>query len=481
MSTAGCIQSTVADNSGNGLDLADGTFILDHDTVAHNGAGLNTRGDDLDLAAENSIIGANTADCSGGGYALEQGPPPVGNNLLGENCYYYQSGTNDILLTDSVAEPDLNGGPTPSILPPDQALGAARSLDCGADQRLYVVTDHTSCDIGSVNTSSGITGAVVPETDTTPLAFGTVPTNSPMELSTTIRNSGGGLGGVSSVSVSGSGFSLAAGGRRRARTSWLYPQDSNYCFITVTAAPTHQTDISGTLSVHLLGVGDAAGGGGVINIPLTATGGAPVTGDPSALAAPHPLSIRYGAAATVTTTLTDKVASNPIGGANVTLLSRAGTSGAFAPVMTTTTSAAGKAGASVHPHVNTQYKWTYTGAGLHAAASSTAASISVMQVVHAALSAPTVKRHHAVKVYGTISPNESGKTVRLERLAGGGWKPVGGKAKIVRQKLPNGHTAIGYVLTLTPGPAGKETLRVLRAATSANTAGVSGHLTVTVR
>ena len=182
----------------------------------------------------------------------------------------------------------------------------------------------------------------------------------------------------------------------------------------------------------------------------------------------------------MTTTLTDNVGSSGIGGASVTLLSRAGTSGAFTPVKTTITSPAGKATASVHPHVNTQYKWTYAGAGLHIAASSTAGTVSVMQVVHAALSAPTVKRHKAVKVYGTVSPNESGKTVRLERLVSGKWKPFGSKAKIVRQRLPNGHKAIGYALRLTPAQAGKETLRVLRAATSTNAPGASPRLSLTV-
>jgi hypothetical protein len=53
-------------------------------------------------------------------------------------------------------------------------------------------------------------------------------------------------------------------------------------------------------------------------------------------------------------------------------------------------------------------------------------------------------------------------------------------ATIKKQKLPDGTTADGFVFSLTLHTKGTFVLRVTRAATAANTAGSSKHLTLHV-
>jgi hypothetical protein len=96
------------------------------------------------------------------------------------------------------------------------------------------------------------------------------------------------------------------------------------------------------------------------------------------------------------------------------------------------------------------------------------------------LSASKVKHGKEIKVFGTVSPNESGRTVTLQRLVSGTWKTLAVTAKIELQKLPNHKKVVGYVLTYGPNSSGKQTLRVSRTATSTNAGGVSSRLKLTV-
>ncbi len=135
-------QSTMADDS-TGVEFTNSDSQLYGDTVADNSTGVWISGDENDVYAYNSIVGGNTTDCygtvgAGGDWEYDGSGGGNGYNLLGESCEVGNS--TDIALTDPIGSPAENGGPTPSIEPPDQAVGAADETHCsGADQREYLM------------------------------------------------------------------------------------------------------------------------------------------------------------------------------------------------------------------------------------------------------------------------------------------------------------------------------------------------------
>jgi hypothetical protein len=201
--------------------------------------------------------------------------------------------------------------------------------------------------------------------------------------------------------------------------------------------------------------------------------------DASALTAPGNAAVRYGDTVNFATKLTDTVTGNPIKNAAVDLLSRHGTSGSFGKVGAGTTNAQGKVTVSVKPKANGQYEWHYAGAAGHNAVNSPIATVHVAQVVTARLVKASVKKGSAATVWGTVRPPENGQQVKLQMKSSGHW--VTEKAATIhKQKLPNGSTAQGFVVSLTLHNKGTFVLRVTRAATGANTAGSSKPLTLHV-
>jgi hypothetical protein len=244
------------------------------------------------------------------------------------------------------------------------------------------------------------------------------------------------------------------------------------------ASPATITDLdNGTTYLFRVAAQDAFGDGPWSDPSTAVTPHAPLP-HASKLTTPHAATIRDGAKVTLSTTLADSTTHSPLAGATVTLLGRSG-SGPFTTVATAFTDGQGKAGASVHPGVNSQYKWSYAGTSGHAATTTAAVAVSVAQVVHAALSASHVKAHKRARIYGTVSPSETGKSVALQELLKGKWKTLT-TATIKRQKLPNGKKTVGFLLSVKPVKKGTETLRVSRSATSANVAGVSQRLKLKV-
>ncbi len=201
--------------------------------------------------------------------------------------------------------------------------------------------------------------------------------------------------------------------------------------------------------------------------------------DPSALSAPHGSTVSYGKSATLSSKLTDKTSHAAIGSASVSLLSRKGTSGTFHMVKKLTTTSAGLAKAVVQPSVNTQYEFSYAATSAHSAVTSGIATVDVAQVVKAALTKTTIAHGAKDSVYGTVLPAASGEKVSLQVKVNGKWKTIG-SAKTKKQKLPSGTKAVGYVISYTPGKAGKEALRVVRAADATNAGGTSKKLTLKV-
>ena len=561
-------ESTMADNTIDGLYVDNVDVHLDNDTIAHNATGVEISGFGNDVQAANTIVGANTSKDCDGTVIGDWEPGGVnggnGNNLIGFTCAV--SDATDVTLTDSIADLSENGGPTPSIVPPSQAQGAAEPGYCGStgtDQREFLHSAGATCDIGAVDSSDSAT--IVPTGSPDSVDFGTTPTNEPTSATATIYNSGGDIMGISEISITGAGYTIL---KENCTYAVLLHQLSTSCVIGIQAAPSALGEADGTLKVQTTG--------GELDIPLTVTGAAPVaapdaptavhgtagnnrvslswtapaddggqaidtyavryssndgsswtdgpttsntsaavtgltngkayifevaanndfaTGsysapsasltphsasDQSAMTAPATATIKYGASTSLATTLTDSTTHADLASASLVLLARAVGAPSYSQVGTAVTSSHGVAKARVHPTVNTHYKWSFAGSAGHSARVSPLGTISVAQVVHAALSSPHVKPGKRDKVYGTVSPSESGKVVTLQRLVSGRWTSVGVSARITLQTLPNHKKVVGYILSYQPTAKGKQTLRVVRAATSSNAAGASPHLRLTV-
>ena len=570
-------ESTFAGNSSTGL-LAEGDLYLDNDTIAHNGNGIYVQGFGNAIQMANSIIGDNATDCAGTTGDLEPngGPGGNGDNLIGSTCNTGNNSgdTPDIAFPSDATIAALDtSGITPYISPPALAIGAAESGWCGStgtDQLEDTYSGGQQCDIGSINTTSGITTPNVAP-GVSPMAFGDVPINEPATVSTGLANTGGGLVGVSGLSITGdSQFTLSTDG---CTYTLLFNAQGSSCYLSVSAAPDAVgTTITGTLVVHLVGASD-------LDVPLSATGAPPVSapgsptglhgtagkrqvtlswtaptddgGEPiqsydieysansgstwsdwgtfydtsgtvygltngtpyvfevsanngfasgpeSAISAPltphtstdvlalsavHATTIKEGASASVATTLSDKTAHSGVAGVMVHLLKRAaGASGPFTAAGSAKTNGHGQATISVHPKTNTAYEFAFNGNGTYAAApNSSSGVVSVAQRVTASLSASTVAHGHAISVFGTVSPNESGKSVVLEELKSGKWVSLGISARIKNQRLPGSSAkTLGYVLSYAPAASGHEKLRVTRAKTAVNAAGGSHTLSLKV-
>ncbi|MGO9196037.1 MAG: fibronectin type III domain-containing protein [Acidimicrobiales bacterium] len=280
-------DSTFSGNTAAGLTTENGALpYLDGDTIAYNSIGVALYGDTTEVHAENTIVGDNfpsgsstAEDCEGTG-AWESGGGGTGAdngyNLTGSTCSAEDS--TDIALTDTLAVPDENGGPTPSILPPTQAQGTAFPGGCSfADQREYVLAAPvSSCDIGSVQ--SGATGTPDVQPSQSSLGFGTVDQALSKTLSFNVFNNGGDLAGTSQVSTTGStDFSVT--GDSCTYALLIKAVESAYCTIDVTVAPTKAGSLNGQVTVTTTA--------GTIELPLSATGGPVVNvpGTPSGLRA----------------------------------------------------------------------------------------------------------------------------------------------------------------------------------------------------
>jgi hypothetical protein len=567
----GVDASTIAGN-GTGLAINGPADLLD-DTVSHNGTGISVNNDQGGQLA-NSIVGDNTtADCGGNPGQLESNGG--GNNLLASGCDPNTSDSQpDILLTDSIDTVADNGGPTPSILPPSQAVDHGVLGICGGslskvDQREYL-ENGPDCDIGSVNTTDA-TGTPDPSESSNTWDFGTIPTNQPADnpavANIYLNNNGGDVLGVTGVTLTDDGdgaFTLYGNSCQWAYLTREGSQSS--CIVSVKAQPTTVSDtpVTGTLTIDTTG-GDpltvaltVVGGepvpapgpptdvegsvwdhhvnlswtapadvGGVgqsiqqYDVRYSATGGAPWTDgpttsntattigsltdgtayvfevaadngyevsdysapsagltphaheDPSGLSAIAAKTVSFGKPVTLSTTLTDTTTHAPIAGVMVAL--KAGN----VTGVGVKTNSKGVATETIHPTTNARYLWVFGGSSGHAAVSSAGAVVSVAQVVHAALSPSHVKAHKQAKIYGTVSPSETGKSVTLQELVNGKWKTLS-TATIKRQNLPTGKKAVGFVLSVKPSKKGTETLRVSRPATSVNAAGVSQRLKLKV-
>jgi hypothetical protein len=207
---------------------------------------------------------------------------------------------------------------------------------------------------------------------------------------------------------------------------------------------------------------------------VTPTAPTPPAPDSTTLSITAPASVKYGATATISGTLTDSTTRKALSGQTVGLYRRASSSKSFTLVKSVKTTSAGVARDAVKTTANEQYEWRYAATSTHKAATSKVKSVGAVQTVSIARTPAKVKAGKSIKIYGAVTPAGSGK-ISLQSDVKGKWRAAG-TATIKRQKLPNGKKAVGYVFTVKLAKKGTYTYRVVKAATSTLLAGVSGKI-----
>ncbi len=253
------VDSTFADNMNVGVELSNYDFHLINDTVSGNLWGVDAPGSGNHLQVVDTIVAGNGtigATVSGGDCksTVDWENAFSSHVLKGPSCTTGSSDDGSDIAFDTattIPAPALNGGPTPSILPPSQAVGHGTSCAFSVDQREFV--RPVTCTIGSVDPSAN--GTPDPIVPTNPLDFGQVEAGVTASRSETVSNSGGDYVGVSSVSATG-GFTIGFDGCTYAS---LAPFG---CSISVSLPTPAAGHYAGTLTIDTTG--------GDISVPLSA-------------------------------------------------------------------------------------------------------------------------------------------------------------------------------------------------------------------
>ncbi len=459
----GIDDSTIAGNTTYGVEQLSqsGSLNLLEDTITHNAYGLYNA--TTGVQAINTVLAGNSnSDCQGSN--LPSGFDES-NDLLGGSCTITTtSGDVAYEAADPIGTPADNGGPTPSILPSNQAVGAGEQ-ECETqdhtDQREAYMSAADSCDIGSVETA----GSLKPDVSTTNASVYFPPTDPKgTGAQESLLNTGGDRVGVRSVKVTGDkAFSLGTDSCTYTPLESTF--DSDGCSVEVTYDPP---------AAHRAYYGDLvisttqSGATGTIKIPLS--GGI----DSTSLTTVSPRSVIYGHKAKIVGVLIDTSTHQPLPHATVSLYEATG-SGALKSVGQTTTNSAGRAILSEPLVSAARFRWHDSEQGLHTSALSTVRTVAVRQGVTASLVDSSVRHGHRATVIGTVSPPAPRRSVQLEVEQHGHWAVVN-TAKIKRTKSK----ALEYAASFKPAKPGHVKLRVVIAKTHAFAAGASPTLTLQV-
>ncbi len=253
------VDSTFANNTTVGVELGSYDFHLLNDTVSGNLWGVDAPGSGNHLQVVDTIVAGNgtvgTVPAGGDCKSTVDWENSFSSHVLkGSSCTTGSADDGSDIAFDTsttIPAPALNGGPTPSILPPSQAAGHGTSCAFNFDQREFVRSG--TCTIGSIDTSAdGTPNPVVP---TNPLDYGQVDAGVTASESETVSNLGGDYVGVSSVAATG-GFTIGFDGCTYAN---LAPFG---CSMTVSLPTPAVGHYRGTLTIDTTG--------GDISVPLSA-------------------------------------------------------------------------------------------------------------------------------------------------------------------------------------------------------------------
>ena len=187
--------------------------------------------------------------------------------------------------------------------------------------------------------------------------------------------------------------------------------------------------------------------------------------------------LRFGRTATLHATMTTLGA--PAVGQTLRLMARPAGTKTWTQVGSAVTTVAGVASVPVHPRVNTAYQWVFTTTATTLASNSPARTLVVQPVVTLALTKTTVRHGLPVTFWGTVTPGAAKQSVTLQRLSGTRWVSWA-TAKLVKQRMPDGHRRLGYLFTETRATKGTIKVRVVRPATSSLGKGISPAKTLKV-
>jgi hypothetical protein len=279
--TTGTTTSTVAETSiagnGTGIEPVQGAVHLQNDTIANStGAGVDLTPPNSRVTAQNTLVGDNNPDCAGGvmifGHWEVGGTNAAnGNNLTGASCQPAALPSDDWSFSAAISAPTDLGGPTPAVPAPIAAVNAGDDSLCnatGTDQREAAYTVGQGCDIGAVDTTTG-TLVVNPIADPAAQTWGTVDHGVVDVVPVTLSNTGGNLVGVSSVGVSGAGFSLVSD---NCTYQTLVASGADTCAVQVAFAPSGGGPFSGSLSFGIAS-GAIPTATSTVTVSLSGTGG----------------------------------------------------------------------------------------------------------------------------------------------------------------------------------------------------------------
>jgi hypothetical protein len=193
----------------------------------------------------------------------------------------------------------------------------------------------------------------------------------------------------------------------------------------------------------------------------------------SALAVSSVPRINIGQRVLLSASLSDPVSGARIANSPVTVQSQPAGRTTWTAVAAASTSASGAASVTVAPTVNTNYRWTYAGVGIHLPTVSSVQAVYVAQTVTRGASSVHLRRGQLVGVWGTVSPTAPGRRVVLQQLVNGRWQTLNFSSTIARRTMPNHHVEVGYQITFTRLLKRNFAYRIYVAACATNTAGAS--------
>lgn len=185
--------------------------------------------------------------------------------------------------------------------------------------------------------------------------------------------------------------------------------------------------------------------------------------------------VTAGRTVTLTLSLRSAITGSVIPNVPVTLWSRPWATTTWSVAANTTTNSSGVASVVVKPMHNTQYVWVFAGNAQYQAQESGIVNIWVAPWIYITANHPSAT---TLNVWGSVTPDETGQAVVLQRLINGAWSNIG-SAIIKSQVMPNGHTATGYSFHLSGLTLHSYYFRAFRAGTGSNAQGYSATLHVT--
>jgi hypothetical protein len=192
---------------------------------------------------------------------------------------------------------------------------------------------------------------------------------------------------------------------------------------------------------------------------------------PARLTLAGPVTITYGAHATLTGRLSDQANGAPISDGPVNLWAQPVTTAGWQSAGSATSAADGSFAFSPTPPATTAYRVSFAGSDQYATADSAQVTVSVRTKVAARKSAATIRSGQSFTVTGVVSPNHAGQRVYLQRLVSGAWKTAATATLTATS---------GYTLRATPPVKGTLTYRVYKGADADHAAAASATQTVTV-